>query len=83
MRGDFSLAVHALVYLDCKKTILSSEQLAVNICTNPVRIRKVMAKLRRPALSAQGKVNRAGIFLKAAPIALTFAAYSRLSTIKS
>lgn len=50
MTGDFSLAVHALVYLDCKKTMLSSEQLASNVCTNPVRVRKVMAKLKKAGL---------------------------------
>jgi Rrf2 family protein len=60
MRGDFSLAVHALVYLDCKKTILSSEQLAVNICTNPVRIRKVMAKLKKAGLISTREGKQGG-----------------------
>ena len=50
MKGDFSLAVHALVYLDCKKAILSSEQLAENVCTNPVRVRKIMARLKKAGL---------------------------------
>jgi Rrf2 family protein len=47
MTSDFSLAVHALVYLDCKKAMLSSEQLAENVCTNPARVRKVMARLKK------------------------------------
>ena len=47
MTGAFSLAVHALVYLNHKATTLSSEMLAENICTNPARIRKVMSQLKR------------------------------------
>ena len=29
------------------KTVLSSEELAKNVCTNPVLIRKVMSKLKK------------------------------------
>lgn len=47
MDGMFSLAVHALVYLNHKNCIISSEALAENICTNPARVRKVMAKLKK------------------------------------
>ncbi len=50
MTGAFSLAVHALVYLNDKATTLSSEMLAENICTNPARIRKVMSQLKRAGL---------------------------------
>ena len=45
MTSDFILAIHALVYMHHKKEVLSSEELATNICTNPARIRKVMTKL--------------------------------------
>lgn len=47
MKSDFCVAVHALVYLNHKKHILSSEQLAENICTNPARVRKIMAVLKK------------------------------------
>lgn len=50
MTGAFSLAVHALVYLNHKAVTLSSEMLAENICTNPARIRKVMSQLKRAGL---------------------------------
>lgn len=50
MTGAFSLAVHALVYLNRKQATLSSEALAENICTNPARVRKVMAMLKRARL---------------------------------
>ena len=46
MKSDFSLAVHALVYLNHKAEVVSSEELSVNICTHPARVRRVMAKLR-------------------------------------
>lgn len=50
MNGEFCVAVHALVYLNHKDTILSSEALAENICTNPARVRKVMGKLKKANL---------------------------------
>lgn len=57
MTAEFSLAVHALVYLLRKGTVVSSRELAENICTNPARVRKVMAKLQRAGLvdSFRGK----------------------------
>ena len=48
MKSDFIVAVHSLVYLyhhgGCTS---SSEDLAKNICTNPARVRKVMASLKK------------------------------------
>ncbi len=48
--GEFCVAVHALVYLDHKACFLTSEALAENICTNPARVRKVMARLKKAGL---------------------------------
>lgn len=50
MTGEFAAAVHALVYLNHKKQSLSSDMLAENVCTNPARIRKIMAKLKKAEL---------------------------------
>lgn len=50
MTSEFGIAVHALVFLNHKQTTLSSEELADNICTNPARVRKVMAKLKKAGL---------------------------------
>ena len=50
MNGLFCVAVHALIYLDKRGCLLSSEELAANICTNPARVRKVMAKLKKAGL---------------------------------
>jgi len=50
MTSEFAIAVHALVFLNHKGTTLSSDELAQNICTNPARIRKIMAKLKKAGL---------------------------------
>ncbi|MEM1483252.1 Rrf2 family transcriptional regulator [Oscillospiraceae bacterium PP1C4] len=50
MTGEFAIAVHALVFLSYKKSTLCSETIAKNVCTNPARIRKVMAKLKKGGL---------------------------------
>lgn len=52
MNSEFAIAVHALVCLSRADAPLSSEQLAGNICTNPARVRKVVARLRRAGLVA-------------------------------
>lgn len=57
MTAQFPVAVHALVYLLHTGEVTSSEKLADNICTNPARVRKVMAALCRAGLARcrQGK----------------------------
>lgn len=52
MTSEFSIAVHALVYLNHKATTLSSDALAENVCTNPALVRKVMGKLKKAGLVA-------------------------------
>lgn len=47
MTGELNVAVHALVYLYHKNMILASDVLAENVCTNPARIRKIMAKMKK------------------------------------
>ena len=47
MTSEFGIAVHAMVFLHHKGDMVSSEVLAENICTNPARVRKVMAQLKR------------------------------------
>ena len=42
--SSFNLAVHALVCLSHSGRSLSSEALAENICTNPTRVRRVLAE---------------------------------------
>ena len=39
MTAEFALAVHGLVYLYHRGEMVTSEELAQNICTNPARVR--------------------------------------------
>ena len=50
MTSEFAVAVHALVFLNHKGDTQSSEAVAENVCTNPARVRKVMARLKRAGL---------------------------------
>ena len=50
MTSEFAVAVHALVFLNHKGDTQSSEAVAENVCTNPARGRKVMARLKRAGL---------------------------------
>lgn len=60
MTAEFPVAVHALVYLLHKNVMLSSGELAENICTNPARVRKIMAKLHRAGLVQAQKGQGSG-----------------------
>lgn len=58
--SSFSIAVHALVYLNHMEKVLSSEELAQNVCTNPVLIRKVMSKLKKAGFVDTKSGNNGG-----------------------
>lgn len=48
MNSDFTIAVHSLVYLAyLPDHMASSESIAANVSTNPVRIRKMMSCLHK------------------------------------
>lgn len=72
MNSDFCVAVHGLVYLKHKNDMVPSEELAKNICTNPARVRKVMARLKRAGLvqTKEGKVGGYSSVEKAGDITL-------------
>ena len=61
--SEFTIAVHGLVYLGHNNSIFTSEALAENICTNPVRVRRVLAKCRKKGLVQTKKGVRGGYFL--------------------
>lgn len=50
MTSEFVVAVHALVYLHHRDETVASEELAGNVCTNPARVRKVMALLKKSGM---------------------------------
>jgi len=65
LNGEFTIAVHALVYLyHHPNIIVSSDVLAKNVCTNPARIRKVMGKLKKDHLVATKEGNEGGYFFQ-------------------
>lgn len=72
MNSDFCVAVHALVYLNHKKEVLSSEALAENICTNAARVRKVMSRLKKAGLieTKEGKDGGYSFDLEAKKVSL-------------
>lgn len=71
MTGEFAMAVHALVYLNHKQTTLSSEELAKNICTNPARVRKVMALLKKDNLVSTREGGAGGYAFLLDPTSVT------------
>ncbi|WP_343208214.1 Rrf2 family transcriptional regulator [Anaerolentibacter hominis] len=71
MTSEFAIAVHALVYLNHKRTTLSSELLAENVCTNPARIRKIMARLKRAGLIVTKEGIDGGYYFHKAPSDVT------------
>ena len=71
MNGLFCVAVHALVYLHRRGCMLSSEELADNICTNPARVRKVMASLKKAGLVDTRSGNAGGYHFTADPAMVT------------
>ncbi|NLD19132.1 MAG: Rrf2 family transcriptional regulator [Clostridiales bacterium] len=67
MTGEFNIAVHGLVFLGHKECTVSSEELAENICTNPARVRKIMAKLKKYGLVETKEGKNGGYVLNKAP----------------
>ncbi|MDO4542797.1 MAG: Rrf2 family transcriptional regulator [Bacillota bacterium] len=50
MSSDFIVAIHAMTFLYHKGETVPSDVLADNACTNPARVRRVMAKLKNAGL---------------------------------
>ena len=71
MDSSFNLAVHALVCLSHSGRSLSSEALAENICTNPTRVRRVLAGLKKAGRVETREGLDGGYRLTADPAALT------------
>lgn len=63
MTGEYAIAVHAVVYLSHKDTLLSSDAIAQNVCTNPARIRKIMSMLKKAGIVATKEGLEGGYYL--------------------
>lgn len=61
MNSDFVVAVHSLVYLEHKHArTVHSEEIAANVCTHPVRVRRVLSRLCKAGLITSREGHRAG-----------------------
>ncbi len=69
MNSAFCVAVHALICLNRRQEQLSSEELARSICTNPARVRKIMAGLKRAGLVETKEGNEGGYRFVGDPVA--------------
>lgn len=67
MNSEFCVAVHGLVFLSLQNRSHSSETMAENICTNPARVRKVMAKLKKAGLVSTKEGVDGGYSLRQPP----------------
>lgn len=63
MTGEYAIAVHALVYLNHRNTLLSSDVIAKNVCTNPARIRKIMSMLKKAKIVATKEGLEGGYYI--------------------
>lgn len=61
--SEFVVAVHSLVYLGHNQESFTSEELAANVCTNPVRIRRVLAKCKQANLISTKRGINGGYYL--------------------
>ena len=71
MTSEFSIAIHTLVFLNHKKDCQTSEKIAQNVCTNPVRIRKILTKLKKAGFVATKEGIDGGCHFIAEPDAVT------------
>ncbi|MFC5470323.1 RrF2 family transcriptional regulator [Cohnella suwonensis] len=74
MNSEFIIAVHSLVLLAHRPDgMASSEEIASNVCTNPVRVRKVMSCLRKNGFVDTREGSGGGYRLSREPDGVTLA----------
>ncbi len=74
MNSEFVIAVHSLVFLaHHPEGMLSSEEIAANVCTHPARVRKVLSCLRRDGLVDTREGAGGGYRLGRDPMSVTLA----------
>jgi Rrf2 family protein len=74
MNSEFIIAVHSLVLLAHRPDgMASSEEIATNVCTNPVRVRKVMSCLRKNGFVDTREGSGGGYKLSREPGEMTLA----------
>ncbi|MBW5445975.1 transcriptional regulator [Cohnella sp. CFH 77786] len=74
MNSEFVIAVHSLVLLAHRpEGMATSEEIAENVCTNPVRVRKVMGCLRKHGFIGTREGSGGGYRLSRDPDEVTLA----------
>jgi Rrf2 family protein len=74
MNSEFIIAVHSLILLAHRPDgMASSEEIASNVCTNPVRVRKVMSCLRKSGFVDTREGSGGGYKLSREPDEITLA----------
>ncbi|RIW34686.1 Rrf2 family transcriptional regulator [Bacillus salacetis] len=72
MNSEFTIAVHSLVYLAyVPDHMASSQAIAQNVATNPVRVRKIMSALREAGFVRTKEGTGGGYTLAAEPRDIT------------
>jgi Rrf2 family protein len=84
LNSDFNIAVHSLVFLAYLPThMASSDLLASNVCTNPVRIRRVMNLLKKNGLVTVQKGTGGGYILNCEPEKVSLGQIYRITSAGS
>lgn len=60
MNSEFTVAVHSLVFLNHKRRVMRSEDIAESVCTHPARVRKVLSRLTKAGLLTSREGHRGG-----------------------
>lgn len=71
MTSEFGIAVHALVYINRRNATVCSETLSKTVCTNPARVRKIMARLKAAGLVGAKEGPDGGYFMVRQPESIT------------
>ncbi|WP_044642005.1 RrF2 family transcriptional regulator [Risungbinella massiliensis] len=84
MNSEFTIAVHSLAFLAHIPThMASSDLLAWTVCTNPVRIRRVMNLLKKNGLVQVQKGTGGGYILKCEPKEVSLGELYRITSPRS
>lgn len=70
MRNDFLIATHAMVYLYHRGGLISSDELAQNICTTGPKVREILSKLMKFGLVQSRLGSDGGYSLAKADVGL-------------
>jgi Rrf2 family protein len=84
VNSEFTIAVHSLVLLAFRPDhTATSEMIAMNVCTHPARVRKVLSCLKKTGYVATREGSGGGYTLACDPAEVTLAEVYRVTSIGS